>query len=623
MKEANFPFQLNSPRMNSGETHSRIQRRDRQGYPHGRIEILSVEAAKNRSPSLHHILEARGYRVTATTGGELAVSLAQELVPDLILLAVDLPDSKSYEICRQFKEDITLKDIPVFFVIPGSEPPCKSDIFQVGAADYLLEPFEEREVLSRVDRQLELIAAKREIMQLNIRLYEQVDRRAQRLPWGRDRRLNPSIFDPLTQLPMRLMFLEYLEAALGRKRIDPAYSPAVLFLECDRFKVLNNSFGHDVGDRLLVEIARRIQPLLTQNDIMARLGGDEFALFLDDLHEGDRFRAIADRILEVLAQPFLIQDYEIFIHTSIGIAIGDRDYQRAEHWLRDADTAMFRAKSLGKGRYQLFDPSMYASALQFLQLEADLRHAIERNEFQLYYQPIVSLTTGKIVGFEALLRWPHPTRGLVSPVEFIPIAEETGSIVALDRWVLREACQQLSQWQTEGLIDEKIAVSVNFSARQFSQPDLIEYIDRILTETQLNPRCLKLEITESAIMENTESAAAILRQLRDRHIHLSIDDFGTGYSSLSYLHHFPVDTIKVDKSFVQRLDGSTHNLGLIPAIISIAQTMGMSVIAEGIETVEQLTQLRALKCNYSQGFLFSQPLKAQEAIALLTTAPQW
>ncbi|QIZ69798.1 putative bifunctional diguanylate cyclase/phosphodiesterase [Oxynema aestuarii] len=623
MKDAHFPFQLNSPPMNSGETHPRIQRCDRQAYSHGRIEILSVEVAKNRSPSLYQILEDRGYRVTATTEGELALSLAQELVPDLILLAVDLPDSKSYEICRQLKEDIALKDIPVLFVIPASEPASKSAIFEVGAADYLLAPFEVREVLSRVDRQLELIAAKREIMQLNIRLYEQVDRRAQRLPWGRDRRLNPSIFDPLTQLPMRLMFLEYLEAALGRKRIDPAYSPAVLFLECDRFKVLNNSFGHDVGDRLLVEIARRIQPLLTQNDVMARLGGDEFALFLDDLQAGDRFSAIADRILEVLAQPFLIQGYEIFIHTSIGIAIGDRDYQRAEHWLRDADTAMFRAKSLGKGRYQLFDPSMYASALQFLQLEADLRHAIERNEFQLYYQPIVSLTTGKIVGFEALLRWPHPTRGLVSPVEFIPIAEETGSIVALDRWVLREACQQLSQWQTEGLIDEKIAVSVNFSARQFSQPDLIEYIDRILTETQLDPRCLKLEITESAIMENTESAAAILRQLRDRHIHLSIDDFGTGYSSLSYLHHFPVDTIKVDKSFVQRLDGSPHNLGLIPAIISIAQTMGMSVIAEGIETVEQLTQLRALKCNYSQGFLFSQPLKAQEAIALLTMAPQW
>jgi predicted signal transduction protein with EAL and GGDEF domain len=381
--------------------------------------------------------------------------------------------------------------------------------------------------------------------------------------------------------------------------------------------------GHLIGDELLIAIARRLEASLSQSDTLARLGGDEFAILLTEIKELSSAAFVANQILESLSHPFQLQGHEVFISASIGIALGNFNYNKPEHLLRDADTAMYRAKALGKGQYHIFDPTMHNAALELLQLETDLRRAIKQQEFIVHYQPIVDLGTGRIAGFEALVRWHHPQRGMVSPSEFIPVAEETGLIIPIGNWVLRQACHQLSLWHQEKLKGIPLFTSVNVSARQFAQLDLISQIDQILSSTQLNPLCLKLEITESAIMDNANLAAVILQKLRYREIQLSIDDFGTGYSSLSYLHSFPVNTLKVDQSFVQRLDGLPENLGLIPAIMSIAQTMGMSVIAEGIETPQQLAQLRTLGCDFAQGYLFSKPMDAQRAIDLIVSNPQW
>lgn len=398
---------------------------------------------------------------------------------------------------------------------------------------------------------------------------------------------------------------------------------AVLFLDCDRFKVVNDSLGHLIGDELLIAIAHRLEASLSKSDTLARLGGDEFAILLTEIKELSSAAFVANQILESLFHPFQLKGHEVFINASIGIALGNFNYNKPEHLLRDADTAMYRAKALGKGQYHIFDPAMHDAALQLLQLETDLRRAINQQEFIVHYQPIVDLSEGRIAGVEALVRWQHPQRGMVSPSLFIPVAEETGLIILIGDWVLREACHQLRLWQKEKLKGIPLFMSVNLSARQFAQLDLISQIDRIMEETQLNPHSLKLEITESAIMDNANFAAVILQKLRDRSIQLSIDDFGTGYSSLSYLHSFPVNTLKVDQSFVQRIDGKPENLGLIPAIMSIAQTMGMSVIAEGIETTQQLAQLRTLGCNFGQGYLFSKPMDAERVINLIASNPQW
>ena len=431
-----------------------------------------------------------------------------------------------------------------------------------------------------------------------------------------------ALHDALTGLPNRTLFMDCLQLALNRAKEDLVDQFAVLFLDCDRFKIVNDSLGHLIGDELLIAVARRLETSLTQNNTLSRLGGDEFAILLRDIQNLSDAVIVASQILESLAQPFQLQSHEVFISASIGIALGNFNYNQPEHLLRDADTAMYRAKALGKGQYHIFAPAMHDAALELLLLETDLRRAIAQQEFILHYQPIVDLTTGTIAGLEALVRWCHPGRGLISPKSFIPVAEETGLIIPIGQWVLQEACRQLHLWHQEHLIDYPLFMSVNLSARQFAQLNLVEQVDEILAQTQLQPQSLKLEITESAIMDNVNTAAVILQQLRERSIGLSIDDFGTGYSSLSYMHSFPVNSLKIDQSFVQRID-APNNLGLIPTILSIAKTMGMSAIAEGIETTQQLAQLRSLNCNYGQGYLFSKPLEAQKVIDLIASNPCW
>jgi diguanylate cyclase (GGDEF)-like protein/PAS domain S-box-containing protein len=418
--------------------------------------------------------------------------------------------------------------------------------------------------------------------------------------------------DSLTGLPNRLMLMDRLGQMVQAAQNDPQMQFAVLFLDLDRFKVINDSLGHLLGDQLLIAIARRLETCVQETDLVARLGGDEFTILLTGVEDIQVVTQVAERIHQALAQPFNLGDHEVFTTVSIGIVMGSAGIQQAEDMLRGADIAMYRAKAQGKSCHEVFDAQMHHKMVTLMQLENDLRGGIERQEFQLYYQPIVSLTTGKIWGFEALVRWQHPERGFVSPAEFIPLAEENGLIIPLGEVILRQACQQLRQWQIQFAQHLPLSVSVNLSSRQFSHPDLLEQIREILAQTDLSPHTLKLEITESAIMENPEMAMALMTKIKDLGIQLSVDDFGTGYSSLSYLYRFPTDFLKIDRSFISRIDTDGEKLELVRTITTLAWNLGMDVVAEGVETTKQLAQLKALKCEYGQGYLFSSPLCAED-----------
>jgi diguanylate cyclase (GGDEF)-like protein len=426
-----------------------------------------------------------------------------------------------------------------------------------------------------------------------------------------------SFHDELTNLPNRNLFLKSLrEEIICSKRND--YLCAVLFIDIDRFKAINNSLGRLLGDRLLVEISQRLKACLRSEDLIARLGGDEFAILLRNIQTINCATNIAERIYKSLMVPFNLKGQDIFANASVGIAVGTSEYERPEDLLRDADLAMSHAKRKGRAHYQVFNQSMHAHAVTTLQLENDLRKAIERQEFKLYYQPIVSLATKQLTGFEALIRWQHPLRGFISPLEFIPIAEETGLIDSLGRWVLHEACRQMSAWQLKFVHLSHCKMSVNLSAKQIIDNDLVRQIEQILRQTGLSPLNLKLEITESSLMENSESTISNFLQLKALGIEFSLDDFGTGYSSLSYLHQFPINSLKIDRSFVQCMDTNSEKLGIIRAIITLARNLGMDVVAEGIETANQLAQLKVLNCQYGQGYYFAKPLDSESAEALIT-----
>jgi diguanylate cyclase (GGDEF)-like protein len=399
---------------------------------------------------------------------------------------------------------------------------------------------------------------------------------------------------------------------------------ALIFLDLDNFKLINDSLGHLMGDQLLEAIARRLEATVRDSDIvarfgqnhtLARLGGDEFTILLEDIPSAIDATRVAERISKELAVPFVIGDHEMRLTASMGIALYDPSYQSPEEVLRDADTAMYSVKALGKGHYEIFNAKLRANIIARLQLETELRRAIERKEFENYYQVVVSLDTGRIWGFEALVRWEHPVRGIVFPNEFIPVAEETGLIVPLDRLVLESACQQARIWQAHFANDPSLLISVNLSARHFLQSDLVQHCRAILDRTQLSYGSLNFEVTESAIMPDPESAIDLMCQLKDLGIKFALDDFGTGYSSLSYLHRFPFDSLKVDRSFVSRLIEDDE---IVRAIVTLGRNLGLKVIAEGVETIEQATRLRDLGCRYAQGYYFSVPLNAQRATDLIT-----
>jgi len=419
--------------------------------------------------------------------------------------------------------------------------------------------------------------------------------------------------DALTGLPNRALLFERIGQALARARRD-GRPCAVLFLDLDRFKDVNDTVGHDAGDRLLMAVAARLRGVVRDGDTLARLGGDEFTLLLEDVAGPNEAVRTATRLRETLVVPLIIDGQEYRLTASIGIALGRPDHQRPEDVLRDADIAMYRAKDGGRAGYALFDPAMQEHIVARLELERDLRHALDRQEFTLYYQPIVDLRTGALAKVEALVRWQHPTRGLVSPGDFIPLAEETGLIRPLGRWVLGEACRQARAWQVAGT---PLAIAVNLTALEFQQPDLADQVAAALAAAGTEARWLRLEITESLAMRDVAATIDTLRALRALGVAIAIDDFGTGYSSLAYLKRLPVSALKVDKAFIDGLGADDEDTAIVAAIITLGQTLGLRVIAEGVETVEQATLLRALGCDQAQGYHFARPLPAAAVAELL------
>ncbi len=426
--------------------------------------------------------------------------------------------------------------------------------------------------------------------------------------------------DPLTGLFNRAAFFNYLEQAIQLSQQQEGYFFAVLFLDLDRFKLINDSLGHQIGDRLLIAMTERITQSVRSNDKVARLGGDEFVVLLEQIPDTNHPATIAQRIISQLQKPFAIEGHNLVVTTSIGIATSHTGYNLAADILRDADNALYRAKELGKNRYELFDEQMQLKALSRLELENDLRVAIELNQIQVFYQPILDLQQRQIKGFEALARWIHPQKGLISPVEFISIAEEIGHIVPLSNYILRSACSQCYQWQQQYQLD--FTLSVNISPRQFAQSNFVETVSQILQQTGFPPENLLLEITESTIIKDLKQAQSIIEKLRDQKIRIALDDFGTGWSSLSYLYQLPLNKLKIDRSFVDNIETDPDKLAVLRAISRLGNDLGINLIAEGIETQQQLAIIEELNIIYGQGYLFSSPLNSERAEALIASKEQ-
>ena len=442
--------------------------------------------------------------------------------------------------------------------------------------------------------------------------------------------------DGLTNLPNRALFMDRLQQALTLSKKHSNYKFAVLLIDVDEFKIINDSLGHTAGDALLIQIGQRLKDSvrradtvsrprasevpgrLTNDDTLARLGGDEFMVLLHDIRDPIEAVRVAERVQTELATPFVINQQEVVVSASIGIAASTSPHTHAEDLVRDADIAMYRAKRAGRARCEVSDTAMHANAVKRLRLETDLRKALEQGEFRVYYQPIVSLQTGKIVGFEALTRWQRP-EGLLSPIEFVAVAEETGLIIPMNRCLLREACQHLRSWQSEFPASPPLTMSVNMTSREFAQPDLVGEIRKSLEQTGVDPGCLQLEITETIAMGDAEKSGHVLGQLKALGVRLSIDDFGTGYSSLSRLRRIPVDTLKIDRAFISNMDSDPENREIVRAIIMLAHNLGLKVVAEGTETEEHINLLKQLNCETAQGYFFSRPVDDQAILKLLTS----
>jgi len=511
---------------------------------------------------------------------------------DVILADFSLPHFDARRALRLLKEQGL--EVPFIIVSGHIGEDVAVQCMKDGASDYLL-----KDRLARLGPAVAQALERKRLLEEN--------RHAE------ERLLHEAFHDALTGLPNRALLLERLDHVILRRQREPAYAFSVFFLTLEGFDVVHDSLGPAAGDRLLIEIGQRLASHVRAGDTVARLGGSEFVVLLDNLKTVSNTAHVATRIQHALAKPFATDGRDVFLIASIGITSSTTSYDRADEVLRDAGAAMCRAKGLGKAGFVMFDTAMHTHAMARLHLEAALHRAVEHQEFHLCYQPIVSLETGQISGFEALLRWTHPQRGLVSPDEFIPVAEELGLIIPIGAWALRESCRQLRAWHREFVDLRHLTVGVNLSGRQFAHSDLLTVVDQALKDTGLEASSLKLEITESVMMENTELAAAILLDLKARHIATCMDDFGTGYSSLSFLQHYSVDILKIDQSFIRSMGVRKESVEIVRTIATLAHNLGKQVIAEGVETPEHVTVLRALRCEYGQGYFFSKPLDGKAA----------
>ena len=588
--------------------------------------ILIVDDQMNNLKLLSKILTNYNYKVRCAASGKIALQTIRFQAPDIVLLDISMPEMDGYQVCMELKKDSTISNIPVIFISALDDTFDKVKAFQVGGRDYISKPFEIAEVIARINNQLQLKQSQEQLCQLNNKLAtcnnqleEKVVERTLQLQMevmqrreAQNKLLHMAMHDPLTNLANRTFLIERLQTCLDIVQQSPTEKFIVLFLGCDRFKLVNDSFGRIVGDQLLIAISRRLQHLLPQNSLLARSGGDEFVVVLEEIDCIETAIELVKKFQQEFSQSTVFGQREVFINFSVGIVLGTQEYKTPEQLIRDADIAMHNAKQAGIATHKVFNEEMHRQAVFFLQLETDLQRAVHNQEFVLHYQPIVCLKNNQIIGVEALVRWQHPQKGLIAPCKFIPIAEETNLIVPLGFWVIKEACSQLALWQQHTQYSNlaSLEVEVNISVQQLAQSDLVEQIEQIITETQVQRQKLKLEITESIFMQKVQTSQLALEKLKNQGLELILDDFGTGYSSLEYLQKLPINTLKIDRSFVMNLEENEHNQNIVKATINLSHTLGLKVVAEGIETPEQLAILQRLGCDYGQGYLFSKPVEA-------------
>jgi diguanylate cyclase (GGDEF)-like protein len=581
------------------------------------MKILVAEDDDVTLRLLQKTLEEAGYEVIAFSDGHKALDcLSSKVGPRLALLDWLMPGLNGLEVCREIRRH---SEYPYIYMILLTARTSKQDVvkgLEAGADDYLTKPFDVEELKARL-------------------------RCGERILKLEDQVTFDALHDPLTLLPNRAFFLERLSLCVSWGMLHSEYKFAVLSVDMDRFKIVNDSLGNAAGDRLLVQIAERLLGSIRRSDAMlrpaeaertagqletggllARLGGNKFTVLLDDIRNASEGIRVAERIQQNIQVPFDVNDQQVFATASIGIAFSGSGYSAAVDMLGDANTAMARAKTLGKARYEMCDPDMHATAAGRFRLETDLRRATELHEFRVHFQPIVSLLDFRITGFEALARWQRPGFGLVMPAGFISAAEDTGLVLWIGSWILREACRNVCTWNSQFPCTSPFTIAVNVSAKQFAQPDLVKQVSQVLQDTGLAPGNLSLELTESVTMRDEKHTTRILTELRKLGVRLCIDDFGTGYSSLSYLRRFALDILKIDRSFISDMLENSESREIVKTILSLGSNLGMKVVAEGVETTEQVTQLKSLGCEFAQGYLFSKPLDSEAVAKALVTSEE-
>ena len=559
--------------------------------------ILVIEDVEALREEIMETLSYEGFDVLGAENGVVGVQIAKTYLPNLVICDIAMPELDGYGTLVALRQEPSTSMIPFIFLTAMTEKVDMRQAMQLGADDYLTKPFTSEELLGAIASRLQKYNSVKE------HYYDEIRAVGEKFEYL-------SHHDGLTQLPNRILFHESLNQAVLHAKINNK-SLALLFLDMDNFNIINNTLGNDIGDQLFKAIAERLRRYTAPCDIVARIQGDEFAMIISDVIDTNSVRMETQKILDLLSRPYNLYGHEVFITSSIGITIFPDDHQEAEGLIKNAELAMYYAKTHGRNSYKLYSSELNVQSSEYMALANSLHRAIDRNEFRVFYQPLVNLQSGKIVGAEALARWQHPDLGIIMPSKFIPVAEQTGLILRLSELILQSVCEQMRSWRGLGISYGFIAV--NLSGQHF-RPDnnLIEVIARILQETATEPSHLELELTESIIMQNAEFTISVLSQLQAIGVKIAIDDFGTGYSSLSYLKHFPVNTLKIDRCFIQDVTTDRHDATISLAIIDLAHSLSLEVVAEGVETLDQIHFLKEHGCDQMQGYFFSPPLPAPE-----------
>ena len=532
---------------------------------------------------LKHTMEQCGYHVIEAANGHEAVQATLRQIPDLILMDAVMPEMDGFRATEEIRKNIECEETPILMATSLDDDQSISRAFEVGASDYITKPFNWSVLRHRTARMLYAVNAERKIRHL-------------------------AYHDALTGLPNRVLFMDRIDQAISRAKRNGGRF-ALLFIDIDHFKVINDSMGHEAGDHMLNIVSRRLKELLRNTDTVARFGGDEFTVIVEALNEAESGESVAKNILASLDVPIVINGKQVHIGGSIGISLYPQDGENFGTLLKNADIAMYRAKELGRKTFQFYAHEMSLKAMHRLELESEIRNALKNEEFIVYYQPKVNLKSGKCEGMEALVRWQHPKKGLVSPLDFIPLAEETGLIIELDHWVARTACLQFKKWEMQGYSVNNL--SINISARHFKDGGLLAHCKKIIEDTQVSVNHIEIELTESALVDNHDNAKKMLNEIHQMGIKIALDDFGTGYASMSYLKEFPFDTVKLDRSFVQGVTNDIESSAIVKAMIQLADVLKLDVVAEGIETEKQRKFLDEQGCTYGQGYHWSKPISAE------------